>query len=887
MILYQRWVWGLFWALLLGALGSVSAQPESPPVPESLLIEQVQGVLEVARVPEPLLQRQQAGNLSLRAVMAYARLPDPLMHLPMALHSIGLDPLSAAPAHFREWIEAAREGSLDADPDSLQSLHDWMVEGDFHEWRPLAAGATLAVASDRLVRGDGHARLRDPLGETHWKLEAASLPQPLFLVLTPADDAPTRGPSDWPASPATGGDQGLLIFDGRSLDKVTPFAFNGVDFDQDARLTGDAIEIRLPEKKGWPRLGIATTGRVLSMPGPDEVVVARVTAVIDADTSTGLSFSLTPPDAALEDPATTNNLEVQLVNHGQGQGELLVSTRATRTHYKRPFRWPDGNAELHVLLRPDQVVDLRSRGGVQLAQVPLDVDLGGSDWAVLTHLQVNRKNRSGQLTLRRLAVDEIPFRPLPDVDDIANQTETFTIFDGTALEPFWSPATSDPHRFHRFARLEHGALRLQWSAADKQKWHGIDTPEAVLWLDRLHGAGEARIDVRLEGAATKGFEIALQGAFTLPGNTMSSEAYKLQILEDADGTYRASSGVPQRKADVLGTAGLGAVPDDISLILTPGAVRVEGQGLPEGKVDFPLARSGSGLRMQLRTLPTPEGDAALHLREVRVSRMPGLPLPPPQPREKVDPLPTTVFFDTEPGSTWQGKSPGDTDYEALASQKAQGLTLKRRDRIPNAHRIALSSKEPIVALDERLARTPFEITLMVDSEPSLGTSIWLHEQPDRFEKSAIAMLNLYEIPDGPDAGKLQVQLKAGHFSYGRWQRVLSVNQWKERWDGSIRLHLGDGWLAVALGDDRLMVSPLSQAAAGRQFYLTITPGGPVDRDPGQVTLREIRGGWAMPRGMTGLERMHLLDDAEFDPDRFLDLLAEEATLRHSAEGDRE
>jgi hypothetical protein len=44
-----------------------------------------------------------------------------------------------------------------------------------------------------------------------------------------------------------------------------------------------------------------------------------------------------------------------------------------------------------------------------------------------------------------------------------------------------------------------------------------------------------------------------------------------------------------------------------------------------------------------------------------------------------------------------------------------------------------------------------------------------------------------------------------------------------------------------------------------------------------MALERITGGWMTPAMMTAQERMLLLDDADFDPDAYADLLGSELT----------
>jgi len=161
------------------------------------------------------------------------------------------------------------------------------------------------------------------------------------------------------------------------------------------------------------------------------------------------------------------------------------------------------------------------------------------------------------------------------------------------------------------------------------------------------------------------------------------------------------------------------------------------------------------------------------------------------------------------------------------------------------------------------------LTLKIDPIQGVGTRIFLHGNPKKFEKSSKATLTLRELTGGPHKGGLEMIL---HTSYhAHYRRILPADQWQNGWDGTVRLRLGPKWIAVALGDDFLM----RISREGNNFMLAITPGGVRDKDGGNVTLHSIVGGWVTPDGLTGVERMRLSDTEDFDPDAFLGFLAVE------------
>ena len=665
--------------------------------------------------------------------------------------------------------------------------------------------------------------------------------------------------------------QPLLLFDGRKLGGLLPFAFDAAKLETDAALTNDSITYTIAKGKSWANLGFATPVEVVAMPQPGTDRAQRITAVIDADHSTGITLALTPLTEATNDPYEVSDLRLQFSALGDGRGKVEMIQREPKLSQVATFLWPEGEAVLHLILRPDQRIDVRDAHGTQLAELEPSGTFAGRAWALQSYLQVNRKNSAASLVLKRLSVDAIPFVPGPVLDAIARGPREAVLFDGFELGRIWTQVSRREAEVSRFITLRDAALQVHWTPEDKGSWTGIATPEAVLWLDRFTGAAEARIELALDGAATTDFEIALQSSYSLPGNLSGNGSYVLRFTKQADGTFSALSSLRSREKDGLEAAGLPAIPDRVTLVLTPEGVRVEGAGLPQGVLPFAELQDGTGLRIAIHARASIDGSGALVLRGVRIVTQPGDYPAPPAPAPGQSPLPQIVLFDTRPDASWELHSEGNADFGTLARQDTDGLTLTRRVPVPDWNRIALIGTEPVVNLDYRVNTTPYELTFTLDPTPGIGTRIFLHSNAKKFEDTAKAVVTLRELTEGPEAGGLEVQLHSAHFSYEHWRRVLPATQWRTIWDGTVRMRLGPDWVALALGRDWLMRGERQSY----EFLLAITPGGRSKTDSGDVTLHRITGGWVTPDGMSGTERMRLNDTAEFDPDAFLDLLATE------------
>ncbi|TGD61664.1 hypothetical protein EYC08_17960 [Tabrizicola sp. WMC-M-20] len=667
--------------------------------------------------------------------------------------------------------------------------------------------------------------------------------------------------------PITSALEGLL-FDGKTFGGLLPIAFKSAPFDDNARFTGNEINLGVPAGMGGAKLGLATPLAVIGMPLRDSTKVQRISAVIDADQSTGITFVFLPPENAAQDPDAGHDLKVRLFTTGDGTGTIETTTSDPKQNHTARFPWPKGEAVVHLLLQPDQVLDVRDGNGTQLTAWAMDADFGGRRWALQTYVEAGQRNQAAALVLKRLSFDTLPLEPRPDFDAIATDPQSVVIFDGYAFDRIWQPVSRGNAEIARYLRLSDGALRVGWSAEDKGSWTGMATPDAVLWLDRFTGTAEARVDLALDGAASKDFEIALQSAYSLPGNLSGNLSYVLRFTQQADGTYSALSALRSQEKNGLVSTGLPALPDHVTLVLTPEGVRVEGAGMPVGILPFGQIADGAGFRIAIHARAAPTGDGALVVRGVRLSRSPDTNRAVIAPAAGVPPLPHRVFFSGHPDQTWETRSNGKATFADLATQHADGLTLRRSEPVMDWSRIALVGSALMVDLDYRVNTTPYEVVVKLDPATGLGARIFLHRNSADPENSAESVVTLRELTTGPNRGGLEVQLHTGHFSYDYWRRVLPAEQWRDRWDGTLRLRFGPKSIAVALGDDLLMQGP----RLSTELMMAITPGGAGKFDGGHVKLQSVTGGWISPAGMTARERLSLLDVKDFDPTEFLNLL---------------
>ena len=119
------------------------------------------GELEAATGPDGLLELEQQGRVTVRALRAWGRLPDHFLQLGQRLRQDhGLDLLAADLEQIKAWVAQAEAGDvgLAAVKQELSDLGAFMEGGDYLDWQDVQDMTTIAQGS--VVRQDGRRWIR-------------------------------------------------------------------------------------------------------------------------------------------------------------------------------------------------------------------------------------------------------------------------------------------------------------------------------------------------------------------------------------------------------------------------------------------------------------------------------------------------------------------------------------------------------------------------------------------------------------------------------------------------------------------------------------------------------------------------------------------------------
>ncbi|WP_028572552.1 TolB family protein [Desulfonatronum lacustre] len=147
---------GLLAVIMVGGLHAAGATRAFGAVEQ-----QSQAGVEIAHGPDGLLELEQQGQVTVRALRAWGRLPDHFLQLGQRLRQDhGLDLLAANLEQIKAWIAQAEAGDAGLAPfkQELSDLAAFMQGGEYLDWQDVQDMATVAQGS--VVRQDGRRWVR-------------------------------------------------------------------------------------------------------------------------------------------------------------------------------------------------------------------------------------------------------------------------------------------------------------------------------------------------------------------------------------------------------------------------------------------------------------------------------------------------------------------------------------------------------------------------------------------------------------------------------------------------------------------------------------------------------------------------------------------------------
>lgn len=637
-------------------------------------------------------------------------------------------------------------------------------------------------------------------------------------------------------------------------------AYSGVggDFAQFASEGSGGLRIDVPEGHGWAKTGISSRQPVLhalGLSGPAQEIIAQF------DPAATTSFVLTFAVRKDVEEWSSEGVRLGWSRAGDGQSGVL-SIWVHQMLIMSAKTGPDAPDRLSILFSPGGAVSAILPDGVHVDGV-LPTAAMEADLYLTLIAHAPEADRPARVALNGLARRSIIPAAVAGGEDI--------LFDGHLGNRFVASAAHGG-KFGDHALLTKDGLQVSFPGGLGWPRVGIVSPDPVFWLDGWGPGARTDLVYRFDPTQTTGvFLVMAANGIYGPTEAVDAEAPALRLhwREKADGTGAhlgagfAGSSEPLIEMDLPSGA-----PAEIRISLTPEGVRILLPDHLSKRVAFPALRDGQGFRVwALAVADQADMPAKMALRSISLERkIATAPEVSANAGITVEPLPVKTVFDGKPSAAWEPIGVAGGDFARFATWDAGGLRID----VPEGNswgKTGLLSAAPVVRFDQRLSRTAFRMIVSVDTQATDGFAVAIG--PDR-QADLWPTFRLWASLIRRADGNWSLGLDWGGGK--NWSRVVADEQVSRDWDGRLVIEFTSASSMVRLGDTGALIRAPFSFPEGYQLYASVQSHPPADSRPAHLMLRTITTQWITPPGLGEMERWGMLDDAEFDPTKFLDQL---------------
>lgn len=667
--------------------------------------------------------------------------------------------------------------------------------------------------------------------------------------------------------PALAGATPEVLFDGKAGPHWLKVEAQGGRHDEFARYGDGKLIIDVPPGNGWGMTGIRSAAPLVPLPHPDADEAVRLEIGLDTRESGPVHVSLVPPSRATQSDPGNHDLRLALAPAADGKHVEVSLWADGREQGRRNVEDRSRLDSLRVFLRPDALVLVEDAQGEKLFEATLPQAIPDTGWHLQVVARAARKDERARLVLNRIAIDREAFTRHDDPHAMLQESSVSQVlFDGRQLGPHWSILEARGNKFKSDVRFLPGYAVFSQPAASNGPL-GIYTEAATIWLDRFGAGAQTRLDYTFVPEATTAFTIALAPPHNLSGNTPENQALLLSWQALAPGQTEPSIEIRLSPPQVRVRSA--RAPQTVGLLLAPGGFRIEAEGFPRQPFAWNQLADGQGLRGYVYLERTPkDGPTRMAIKEITMRRQPGAPLPDVAlPLADVAPLPERVVFAGDM-TGWNAHASGGASADAaVIGDAALQVTLDGSKRDASA---GILSTTPLIRLDERIRRTPLRITQRFDprSTTAFTTLLAEHGDPVNARRHYKLAISLAPAGPGPHQGDYLLSLHDNGV-YNIWQRPIAAEHVARHWDGRVMLELGEHRATAILPGIGRISAASFMFQPHSEYWLMVDARPARVIGPLSMRLLEIRSGWATPPLMDALERLELVDFAEFDADAYL------------------
>lgn len=808
--------------------------------------------LETAIGPKDILGMEREGRVNVRVLRAWGRLPDRYVALGQTLRKdAGLDLLGANAAELTRWIDRADGGDAVLAPvrRELSELLGYLERGDYLDWEAVTDEASLKPGA--LVRQDGR----------RW----------VHGTVPAAQDA-----AGAPADSARSGQAARSLFNGDMGQHWLPYQADGGK-KSFAQIADRVLDANVPAGNGWGRTGMHSSEAVATCPRGGESSV-RLSFLLDAQRTSDAVFSLVPAEAGTNDEWQSHHIRLGIHLEAEDGPRTMTLWIARQAVMSREIA--EVPERVDIVLRPDDAVIVTDGSGRILLQGVLNLDAPKDGYRLyaLTGSTSRRRGKPLRMALRSIDLVPEPFAAGPAHDSIPDGGQHVVLFEKGILGRWWSPLAGQGGDFRAHARLDDGEVAVDVPAGARWGKVGIYSPGALLWLDRFGPGAEAGVTFEFDPARTTGFVVALSPLYNLKDNDPSRPHVWVQWNAKEDGSGgRASILI---NPDIRKTAWEGdtpaSAPDKVTVRVSPDGVLVQGLGGPEERYPWKCAMPNLGLRVYAFSQAEKGGlPVRMALKRITMDRVTGALLPEAVPAAGVEPLNVETLFDGREGGQWEPYGLRGGEFAKYGRFEGGRLVADVPADTYSWPKTGMVSREQVVECNERVQRTPYAVRIACDPRGTSGVeAVFRSSKSGDMEKGAAIAASFVRHDTGPDAGYYVLSLSGENAVYRNWSRRVDARWVEANWDGVLEVLFGDGWAEAGLAGGTRVRGTELRTGKGWGYHMAVTTCPAHKSGPATLALKAVTGGWVTPHGMTADDRWTFVDDEDFQPDAFLDQIAD-------------
>lgn len=667
--------------------------------------------------------------------------------------------------------------------------------------------------------------------------------------------------------------QPQLLFAGELGDQWLELATSGGNYSKFAQIKDKALVVDVPEGNSWGKTGIRSVNELFKFPAQNSAEAIKLKFDVDVEESSDFVYAIIGSNwnGILEWRSHLIRLQVNKNTDGK---TATLSLRIRTVEKMKATVDIEQIAQLSLIIRSDKIVEVvDAQNDILLEAVikdNIDVYKHGYKVSVLTH--AHKKNLPAKLKLKKIGLEKTDYIKEEDNSVLSNTTGNTVLFNGKLMGHRWIRYVLGSAKYEEAARLIDGALLVDVPENAKYANVGIESSKPLIWLDAFGEGSQRDIVFDFIPDKTTGFAIALSNKgnhFIVKwvkdpvANSALIQIYlstNLGLIDNWNSSY-----TPVWEQKVTNQS-----PGFVKLTLTPQGVHLSGDNLPEHLQAWKYLKANAGYKLYAFSFPQlPDQAVKMALKRMSINKTKLVALIPPKAAEYVEPLPHKIFFDDSKTQDWTLTPWGTLKNPVDACHiDKNGFSVFDVPENTPLDGCDIHTTKPIVKIDERIDKTAYILTAEFDPTNTKNFQVVVtpHSRSNWNKYYEACYVQLFQNKQAQNIFSLNC---GGNKNY--WQRTVSAQWLNSKWDGKLTVSIEKDWLQAQIGNGQTIRIAHTSPPNIYVYIVAIDSRYPDTKTA--FMLKRLTGQWQAPEGMKSVDRWLFIDKSDFDPEQFIQDLA--------------